>query len=218
MKVSVKICGLNDERGLTAAIDAGADFTGFVFFRRSPRFVTIDQAVDLIAQVPRKVTTVGLFVNPTDAELDRVLNNVRLGAIQLHGKETPERVDAIRAAYSLPVIKALGVSSARDVMDAAAYENHADWLMFDAKPPKDATRPGGNALAFDWKLMASYTGKSPWFLAGGLTRANVARAIVESGARLVDVSSGVESSPGVKSPAKIRSFVMAAKAAKNNAK
>ena len=218
MKVSVKICGLKDERGLTAAIDAGANFIGLNFFRRSPRFITVDQTIELAAEVPRSVTTVGLFVDPTDAELDQLLNNVRLGVIQLHGKETPERVDAIRATYGLPVIKALGISNARDVMDAAAYENHADWLMFDAKPPKDATRPGGNAVAFDWKLMASYTGKTPWFLAGGLTRANVARAIIESGARLVDVSSGVESSPGVKSPAKIRAFIKAAKAAKNNAK
>jgi len=218
MKVAVKICGITDERGLTAAIDAGANFVGFVFFRRSPRFITVENAVELAAQVPRSVTTVGLFVNPTDAELDQVLNNVRLGAIQLHGKETPERVDAIRAAYSLPVIKALGISSARDVMDAGLYDNHADWLMFDAKAPKDATRPGGNAVAFDWKLMASYTGKTPWFLAGGLTLANVVRAIKESGARAVDVSSGVESRPGVKSPAKIRAFVQAAKVGKRESK
>lgn len=218
MKVSVKICGITDERGLTAAIDAGADFVGFVFYRRSPRFVTLDQAAALVEQVPRNLTTVGLFVNPTDAELDQVLKNVPLGAIQLHGKETPERVDTIRAAYHLPIIKALGISSARDVMDAAAYENHADWLMFDAKPPKDATRPGGNAVAFDWKLMASYTGKTPWFLAGGLTLANIVRAIAESGARAVDVSSGVESRPGVKSPAKIRAFVQAAKDGKRGSK
>lgn len=218
MKISVKICGLKDERGLTAAIDAGANFIGFNFFRRSPRFITLDQTIELAAKVPRSVTSVGLFVDPTDAELDKILNNVRLGAIQLHGKETPGRVDTIRAGYGVPIIKVLGISTARDVMDAGAYENHADWLMFDAKPPKDATRPGGNAVAFDWKLMASYTGKTPWFLAGGLTRANVARAIVESGARLVDVSSGVESGPGVKSPAKIRAFIKAAKAAKHKAK
>lgn len=218
MKINVKICGLTDERGLTAAVGAGANFVGFVFFRRSPRFVSADQAAELAALVPRKVTPVGLFVNPTDADLDKVVNNVRLGAIQLHGKETPDRVDAIRAAYGLPVIKVIGISTARDVMEAGVYENHADWLMFDANPPKNATRPGGNAVAFDWKLMATYAGKTPWFLAGGLTRANVARAMVESGARAVDVSSGVESRPGVKSPAKIRAFVKAAKAAKHNAK
>ncbi len=218
MKISVKICGLKDERGLTAAIDAGANFIGLNFCRRSPRFISLDQAAALAMQVPRKITTVGLFVDPTDAELENVLGHVRLGMIQLHGKETPARVDAVRAAYGLPVMKALGISNERDLIAAAVYENHADWLLFDAKPPKGATRPGGNAVAFDWKLLASYTGKMPWMLAGGLTRSNVGKAIAASGARAVDVSSGVESQPGVKSPAKIRAFVRAARIPKATAK
>jgi phosphoribosylanthranilate isomerase len=192
-----------------SAMDDGAAFVGFVFYRHSPRYVTVDEAAELAAKVKRGVKAVGLFVNPTDAELDGVLKFVRLDMIQLHGKETPARVDAVRLLTGLPVMKALGISTARDVGAAAAYEDHADWLLFDAKPPKDATRPGGNALAFDWTLLKTYSGKTPWMLAGGLTSKNVAAALKASGARAVDVSSGVESRPGVKSPAKIRSFLKA---------
>lgn len=213
MKFSVKICGLKDARSLVAAVEAGAAFTGFVFFRRSPRYVTAEAAGVLVNVLPRSVTAVGLFVNPTDAELETVLSHARLGMIQLHGHETPERVDKVRLLSGLPVIKAVGVSTARDVLAAKAYEDHADWLLFDAKPPKDATRPGGNALAFDWTLLKTYAGKTPWMLAGGLTRANVAAAVKASGARAVDVSSGVEIAPGVKSPTKIRAFLKTALAA-----
>lgn len=213
MKFSVKICGLTDARSLAAAVEGGAAYTGFVFFRRSPRFVTAEAAGALINEIPRSVTSVGLFVNPTDGELETVLTHARLGMIQLHGNETPERVDKVRLLSGLPVIKAVGVAGARDVLAAKIYENHADWLLFDAKPPKDATRPGGNALAFDWPLLKTYAGKTPWMLAGGLTRGNVAAAIKASGARAVDVSSGVEIRPGVKSPAKIRAFLKTALAA-----
>lgn len=214
MKLQIKICGLSDERGVTAAVDAGANLVGFVFFRRSPRYVTPEAAAALANLVPRGVKKVGLFVNPTDADLDKVLRTVRLDMIQLHGKETPARVDAVRLLSGLPVIKALGIESTKDLIDAKAYDDHADWLMFDAKPPKGATRPGGNAKSFDWTLLKTYVGRSPWVLAGGLTRTNVAKALKESGTRIVDVSSGVESRPGVKSPAKIRAFVKAARAAK----
>lgn len=211
MRVSVKICGINDDRGLIAAVENKASYVGFVFYRRSPRYVALEQAAELAASLPRRVTAVGLFVNPTDAALDSVLTHVRLGMVQLHGRETPERVDEVRAAYGLPVVKAVGVSSPRDIVAAGKYDNHADWLLFDAKPPKAAARPGGNAVSFDWSLMKSYTGTTPWMLAGGLTPRNVGKAIRESGARAVDVSSGVETRPGVKSPAKIRSFLKAAK-------
>lgn len=214
MSVQAKICGLSDERGLRAAMDGGASFVGLVFFRHSPRYVTLEQAAELTALVERGIKTVGLFVNPTDAELTQTLNAARLEMIQLHGKEPPARVDEVRKLTGLPVIKALGVATARDVVDASAYEGHADWLMFDAKPPKDATRPGGNAVAFDWTLMKSYTGKLPWLLAGGLSAKNVGEAIKASGARVVDVSSGVETKPGVKSPAKIRAFLKAVQAIK----
>lgn len=207
MKARVKICGLKDARSLAAAVEGGAAYIGFVFFRRSPRFITAEAAGVLINEIPRSVTAVGLFVNPTDAELETVLTHARLGMIQLHGNETPARVDKVRMLSGLPVIKAVGVATARDVLAAKIYEDHADWLLFDAKPPKDATRPGGNALAFDWSLLKTYAGKTPWMLAGGLTRGSVAAAIKASGARAVDVSSGVETAPGVKSPAKIRAFL-----------
>lgn len=210
MKLSVKICGLTDARNVAAAVEGGAAYTGFVFYRRSPRWVSFEAVGALINELPRHVTSVGLFVNPTDGELETALAHARLGMIQLHGSESPERVDKVRLLSGLPVIKALGISTARDVLAAKVYEDHADWLLFDAKPPKDATRPGGNAVAFDWTLLKAYTGKTPWFLAGGLTRDNVAGAIKNAGARAVDVSSGVESAPGAKSPAKIRAFLKAA--------
>lgn len=207
MKTLVKICGLSDERGLQAAVDSGASFVGFNFFRRSPRYVTFEQAGELAALVPRGVKTVGLFVNPSDAELEAATNAVQLDMIQLHGDETPERVDAVKKLTGLKVMKVIGVGQARDLIEAQAYEGHADWLLFDTKPPKDATRPGGNAIAFDWTLMKTYVGKTPWMLAGGLVSANVAQAIKTSGTGAVDVASGVETKPGVKSPAKIRAFL-----------
>ncbi len=213
MRIKVKICGLNGERGLSAAVENKASYVGFVFYRRSPRFISTQDAAAFVASLPRRVKAVGLFVNPSDSALDAVLNHVRLDMVQLHGRETPERVDDVRAAYGLPVMKAIGVSSESDLRAAQKYEDHADWLLFDAKPPKSATRPGGNATSFDWALMKSYLGKTPWMLAGGLTPRNVAKAIQLSGARAVDVSSGVETRPGLKSPAKIRSFLNAAKAA-----
>jgi phosphoribosylanthranilate isomerase len=211
MKNSVKICGIGDERGLIAAVENKASYIGFVFYRRSPRYVIPEQAAELVASLPRTITAVGLFVNPTDANLDSVISHVRLGMVQLHGREAPQRVDEVRATYGLPVIKAVGISSVRDILAAGAYEDHADWLLFDAKATKTATRPGGNAASFDWSLMKSYTGGTPWMLAGGLTPRNVAKAIQASGAQAVDVSSGVETRPGVKSPAKIRSFLNAVK-------
>ncbi len=209
MKTSVKICGVRDARAVAAAVESGAAFIGLVFYRHSPRYLSPERAADLVAQLPRGVTAVGLFVNPTDAELDAVLAQVRLEMIQLHGNESPQRVDEVRAKYGVRVMKAIGIASARDVVDATAFVGHADRLLFDAKPPKGASRPGGNAVAFDWTLLKTYTGKTPWMLAGGLTRSNVVEAIKASGARAVDVSSGVESRPGIKSPAKIRAFLKA---------
>jgi phosphoribosylanthranilate isomerase len=214
MTVAVKICGLSEAKTLAAAVDAGAAYVGLVFFRRSPRFVTLDAAAELASLVPRGVTCVGLFVDPTDADLELVLRDVRLGMIQLHGREDPARVRRVRALTGLPVMKAVGISSARDVLAAASYAGTADWLLFDAKPPREAARPGGNALAFDWSLMRAFAGATPWMLAGGLTRANVAAAIKASGAKAVDVSSGVETKPGVKSASKIRAFIRAVQAVK----
>jgi phosphoribosylanthranilate isomerase len=210
----VKICGLREERGLQAAIDAGAAYVGFVFYRRSPRFVDNDTAAKLVAAVPRDVVATGLFVDPTDAELAAILDHVSLAMIQLHGKETPERVAEVKKRTGLPVMKAVGVATVSDVNGAAAYNDVTDMLLLDAKAPPGATRPGGNAVAFDWTLARHYTGPLPWMLAGGLTPKNVAEAIAQSGARIVDVSSGVETAPGEKSPAKIRAFLAAVAAAK----
>jgi phosphoribosylanthranilate isomerase len=212
--VAVKICGLTEARGLQAAVDHGASYVGFVFFRRSPRFIAAEDARALADDVPRRVKTVGLFVDPTDAELDVVLDRVPIDILQLHGQETPERITAIKRRTSLPVMKALGIAAARDVVAAKAYERVADMLLFDAKPPPDATRPGGNALPFDWSLLRAYAGPLPWGLAGGLSKANIAAAIAASGAAMIDVSSGVETRPGIKSPAKIRAFMAAVSAAR----
>jgi phosphoribosylanthranilate isomerase len=211
--VIVKICGITDVKALAAAVKAKADFVGFVFFRRSPRYLDPKRVAELIEALPRTISAVGLFVDPTDADLERVLKDVRLGMVQLHGRESPKRVSDIRREFGIAAMKALGVSSIRDVMAAADYGGHADWLLFDAKPPVTATRPGGNAAPFDWGLMKSYHAGTPWMLAGGLTSANVKTAIQTSGAVAVDVSSGVETTPGTKSPAKIRAFIRAARAA-----
>ncbi len=212
MAVAVKICGLTDAKAITTAVDAGVNFIGLVFFRRSPRFVSIECAVDLISGVPRAVTTVGLFVDPTDSQIEKTLKVIRLGVLQLHGKETPARVAAIRKKFNVPVMKAIGVATRADVLGASDYQSVADWLLFDAKPVAAATRPGGNATAFEWPLMKTYQGSLPWMLAGGLTAKNVADAVKASGARVVDVSSGVETQPGRKSPAKIRAFIKAVRA------
>lgn len=209
--VQVKICGLNDPRAVTAAIEGGADFVGVVFFPRSPRAVTPERAAELLDSVPRRIKRVGLFVEPDDRLLDRVLTRVRLDMLQFHGKETAERVEAARHGWGLPVMKAIGVSTAADLETAKAYLDVADRLMFDAKAPPGADRPGGNARAFDWTLLAGHKWPLPWMLAGGLTARNVAGAIKRSGARAVDVSSGVESAPGVKDPKKILRFIKAAK-------
>lgn len=214
MSIAVKICGLTEAESVEAAVAAGADYLGFNFFPKSPRFVLPDQAAALVEAVPESVLCVGLFVDPDDAALIDVLGKVRLDYVQLHGVESPERVDAVRLEYGLPVMKVFGVSEAEDIQAAEAYENHADMALFDAKPPAGASRPGGNAEAFDWDLMQAYGGSLPWLLAGGLTPETVAEAIKRSGAPGVDVASGVESASGQKDPALIKAFVQAAKGVK----
>ncbi len=211
MSVIVKVCGLKTADALETAVDAGADMVGFVFFERSPRAVAIDAAAALCARTPADVIRTGLFVNADDTFLDSVLKHVSLDLLQLHGVETTDRVAEVRTRFGLPVMKALPVSSPTDVAAARHYESVCDRLLFDAKPPKDADRPGGNALAFDWSLLSGTAWRLPWLLAGGLTPENVAEAIQIAGAPGVDVSSGVEDTPGVKSPAKIRAFLNAAR-------
>lgn len=208
---SAKICGLSDPHSLTTAIEAGARFTGFVFFPKSPRNVTVEQAAQLAHLVPGGVARVGLFVNPGDAELRAVLDRVPLDMVQLHGSETPSRVAEVKALTGLPVMKAVGISGPSDLDALWDFGLVADMLLVDAKPALDADLPGGNGLAFDWRLLVGRRWLKPWMLAGGLTPDNVAEAIRLTGASAVDVSSGVESAPGVKDPALIRAFVAAAK-------
>ncbi|WP_425406860.1 phosphoribosylanthranilate isomerase [Hwanghaeella sp.] len=207
MKVQAKICGLSDAPTLDAAVRAGAGYVGFMFFPPSPRAVRPEQAAPLVRAVPERVKSVGVFVDPDDALLERVLKDVPLDIIQLHGDEPVERVAAIKERTGLSVIKVFKIAEADDFQPARRYEQVVDYLMFDAKPPKDATRPGGNAVAFDWTLLRGQDWAKPWFLAGGLTIDNVAGAVKMTGARLVDASSGVEESVGRKNPDMIRKFL-----------
>jgi phosphoribosylanthranilate isomerase len=212
-RVEIKICGLSDVDAVDAAVAAGADWLGAVFFPPSPRAVSAEDAAEFFDALPEGVGTVGLFVDPDDTLLDHVLNHVRLDMIQLHGQEPPDRIDAIRLEFGLPVMKALGVSTAADLEAARAYVDHADRLLLDAKPPPGADRPGGHATAFDWSILAGWKAPLPWMLAGGLTPETVADAIRATGAPGVDVSSGVERARGVKDAALIDRFCAAVRAA-----
>ncbi|EAQ06971.1 MULTISPECIES: phosphoribosylanthranilate isomerase [Yoonia] len=205
----VKICGLRDAAMLDAAVQAGAAYVGLVFFEKSPRNVTLAQAAALAAMVPAGVAKVALVVNADDAELDALLAQVPVDILQLHGSESLARVTALKARYGLPVMKAVGVAGPDDLAALDAYAQVADLLLVDAKPPKGADLPGGNGLSFDWRLIAGRRWPVPWMLAGGLTPANVAQAVALTGAGQVDVSSGVESAPGVKDAALIAAFCAA---------
>ncbi|HEY8382261.1 MAG TPA: phosphoribosylanthranilate isomerase [Microvirga sp.] len=214
MTMRVKICGLSTPETLEAALDAGADLVGFVRFPRSPRHVELDAGRALARQAQGRAERVVLLVDPDDAELERSVAALDPDLIQLHGSETPERVAAIRARLGRPVMKALGIAEAADLAGLAPYSQAADRVLLDAKPPRtpDAL-PGGNGLSFDWRLLAGLDPRLSFMLSGGLTPDNVGEAIALTGARAVDVSSGVESRPGLKDPAKIEAFVRAAKAA-----
>ncbi|MFT3689515.1 phosphoribosylanthranilate isomerase [Paenirhodobacter sp.] len=209
--VRVKICGLTRPEHVRAAAEAGAGYLGFVFFPKSPRHVTVPQARDLVLVAPFGVAKVALLVNATDDEIAAIVEAVPLDMLQLHGKESPERVAAVRARFGLPVMKAVGVSEAADLAALPGYEAVADQILVDAKAPKGAALPGGNGLSFDWRLIAGRTWARPWMLAGGLTPENVAEAVRLTGAVQVDVSSGVEAAPGEKDPAKIAAFIAAAR-------
>ena len=210
-ETSVKICGLTSLADVEAAAVAGANYVGFVFFEKSPRNVSVSQARALAIEVPMGIAKVALVVNATDAELDEITSAVPLDILQLHGKETPERVAEIKKRYGLPVMKAVGVADESDLPALESYSAVADQLLIDAKPPKNADLPGGNGLAFDWRLIAGREFSVPWMLAGGLTPENVAEAVRMTGTQQVDVSSGVESAPGVKDAARIRRFIEGAR-------
>ncbi len=204
----VKICGLNDATAFDTAVAAGAEFVGFNFFPASPRYVTPTQAAALSSRHQGGPVRVGLFVAPEEAEIEAALAALHLDALQLY--VPAERAAALRARFGLPVWRPVGVSARADLPHDAGG---ADALLIETKPPANASRPGGNAIAFDWSLLSGWTSPCPWALAGGLTPDNVAAAIRATGAPTVDVSSGVETAPGVKNPALIRAFIAAARAA-----
>lgn len=206
----VKICGLRDVAMLDAAVKAGASYVGLVFFPKSPRNITIEQAVSVANATPLGVAKVALVVDADDATLDAITSNVPLDILQLHGHETPQRVAEVKARYGLPVMKAVGVADTTDLAALDVYAKVADQLLVDAKPPRNADLPGGNGLAFDWRLIAGRKWSVPWMLAGGLVPDNVAEAISLTGACQVDVSSGVESSPGQKDADLMMRFCRAA--------
>jgi phosphoribosylanthranilate isomerase len=214
MTVAVKICGLSTSTGLGAAIAGGARFVGFVFYPPSPRSVTPEEAKPLASSVAPGITRVGVFVDPDDAMLAAVLAKVPLDMLQFHGSETPERLVAIKERFRLKIMKAIKVAGEIDLQAARDYFAIADWLMFDAKPPKGhhGALPGGNAVAFDWKLLRQRNWPLPWMLSGGLTVDNLSDAASISRAEIVDVSSGVERRPGEKDPDKIRAFLARAQA------
>ena len=210
--VSVKICGISTVDDVRACAGAGANYMGLVFFEKSPRNITIPAARDLALAAPMGLAKVALVVNPSDAELDAIAGTVPLDMIQLHGRETPERVAEVKARYGLPVMKAVGIADANDLPKLESYFGVADQILVDAKPPKGGELPGGNGLSFDWRLIAGRRWPCPWMLAGGLTPENVAEAVKMTGAKQVDVSSGVEDAPGQKNAKLIQKFVQSSRA------
>ena len=210
MAVAVKICGITSTDAVEAAVAAGAQYGGLVFHAASPRAVTLDKAVMLATRMRGRMKIVALVADANDMFLTIMIGQVRPDFLQLHGNETPARVAAIRARFNIPVIKALPIADASD-FDAVASYDAADMLLFDARAPKDADRAGGHGTAFDWTLLNGRTFGKPWFLAGGLNPGNVGRAAVAAEAKLVDVSSGVESAPGIKDATLITDFIKATK-------
>ena len=210
--VSVKICGLATVDDVRACADADANYMGLVFFEKSPRNITIPAARELALAAPLGLAKVALVVNPSDAELDAITATVPLDMLQLHGRETPERVAEVKARYGLPVMKAVGIADGDDLPKLESYFGVADQILVDAKPPTGGELPGGNGLSFDWRLIAGRRWPCPWMLAGGLTPENVAEAVKMTGAKQVDVSSGVEDAPGQKNAELIQKFVQSSRA------
>jgi phosphoribosylanthranilate isomerase len=215
MPPRIKICGIRTIDAAIAAINDSADFLGFIHFPKSPRHLTLDAMKDLIQairSVNANIPCVSVVVNAENDVLEMLRDEVKPDLLQLHGKETPERVAEIATLTHIPLIKAISVSEKSDLDGVSAYEPHVEYMMFDAKAPKDAALPGGLGLSFDWTIMQGYSGVKPWFLAGGLSVENAAEAVRLSGAPMLDISSGVESAPGVKDNGLISDFLRAAKA------
>ena len=213
MSLIVKICGLSTEETLDAALAAGADMVGFVFFPPSPRFLSPEHAAELAVRVGGRAETVALTVDMDDAGIAAIVESVQPDWLQLHGRETPDRVAEVRKRFGRQVMKAVPIATAADLERADRYMKVADRLLLDARPPRDATRPGGNGAPFDWTLLAGFDPDIPWLLSGGLAPGNVAQAVATTGAPGVDVSSGVESAPGRKEANLIRAFIANARGA-----
>lgn len=211
--VLAKICGLDAPDSVAMAMLEGAAMLGFNFYPPSPRYLTPERAGQLVSAVPSGIDRVGLFVDASDQDIGTVLDKAPLDLIQVQGSETPERVAKIKATFKRPVIKAIKVETPTDLDAAKAFDGVADWLLFDAKAPKTLANalPGGNGISFDWRMLKGRRFTRPWLLAGGLNADNLATAVAESGAVAVDVSSGVESAPGVKDPQRIKAFLQAAR-------
>ena len=207
----IKICGMKKDQDVAAAVGAGAGYVGFVFFPKSPRHLEVKDAAILAGKVPPGICKVALTVNGDDALLDQLIETVPLDMLQLHGSESPDRVAEVQARYRLPVMKVVGVEDEGDLTTLEEHARVADQILVETKPPAGASRPGGNGLTFDWRLIAGRRWAVPWMLAGGLNADNIREAIRLTGADQVDVSSGVESAPGVKDPARIQAFCDAAK-------
>ena len=206
MTLDIKICGLKTGEALAAAVDNGASHVGFIFFQKSPRYIAPDEAGRL-RQARGKAKAVAVTVDADDATLDTIVAAMSPDMLQLHGSETPERVSAVKARYGLPVMKAFSIRDTADLVAIERYRGIADRFLFDAKPPKGAELPGGNGVPFDWSLLVNTVWTRPWILSGGLTPENVQAAVAATDAKAVDVSSGVESAPGRKDPARIAAFL-----------
>lgn len=213
MSLIVKICGLSTPETVDAALAAGADMIGLVFFPPSPRFVALDAAAPLAAQARGRAEVAVLTVDMDEEGIAAIVDTVRPDWLQLHGHEPPEQVAALKRRFGLPAMKAIGVRESADLAAVAPYRGVADRILLDAKPPKGATRPGGNAVAFDWAILDGFAPSLPWMLSGGLDPSNVGAAITRTGAPGVDVSSGVETAPGIKDAGLIAAFVAAARGA-----
>ena len=207
----IKICGLKDPSHLRLAASLGVRYAGLVFFPRSPRNLSLDAAASLATQSPQALTLTALLVDPDDALLDAVIHRVKPRLLQLHGSETPARIAGIRARTGLPVMKALSIAAKEDLAPLSQFEAVADMLLFDAKAPAGSHLPGGNGIVFDWTILKDVRPAKPWMLSGGLTPENVTEALKVLNSYAVDISSGVEDSPGSKSPDKMRAFIEAVK-------
>ena len=216
MDLIVKICGLSTEETLDAALEAGADMVGFVFFAKSPRFISVERAAALARRARGRAEIVALTVDVAEGEFDNILEILRPDWLQLHGVESVDAVDVIKMTSGVKVMKALPVSGAFDLERALRYAPVCDRLLLDAKPPKGADRPGGHGRIFDWALLRGFVPPVPYLLSGGLTPDNVGEAVRITGTQGVDVSSGVETAPGIKSPDLIRTFIANARAAVGN--